>query len=177
MSGKYHPHTHHQWHMCIYIHIYICVDIHAYMHIYCEFDFDVWRWTGRRQKSNGRENRPAPGRLFFSKHPVFHFAPMFHFAPTIDYLSIYMYVDIYIYIYIYTSISPLIFTFTSLTEIWLFLPVVICCIWTNSSAYFCHMSVTFIKQKYDSSNRSSCGTSRGQTNVSQTLGALRFQNH
>ena len=41
----------------------------------------MWRWTGRRQKSNGRENRPTPGRLF-SKHPVFHFAPMFHFAPT-----------------------------------------------------------------------------------------------
>ena len=48
--------------------------------VYCKFDFDVWRWTGRRQKSNGRENRPTPGRLF-SKHPVFHFAPMFHFAP------------------------------------------------------------------------------------------------
>ena len=49
--------------------------------VYCKFDFDVWRWTGRRQKSNGHENRPTAGRLF-SKHPVFHFAPMFHFAPT-----------------------------------------------------------------------------------------------
>ena len=49
--------------------------------IYCKFDFDVWRWTGRRQKWNGRQNRPTPCRLF-SKHPVFHFAPMFHFAPT-----------------------------------------------------------------------------------------------
>ena len=49
--------------------------------VYCKFDFDMWRWTGQRQKSNGRENRPTPGRLF-SKHPVFHFAPMFHFAPT-----------------------------------------------------------------------------------------------
>ena len=49
--------------------------------VYCKFDFDMWRCTGRRQKSNGRENIPTPGRLF-SKHPVFHFAPMFHFAPT-----------------------------------------------------------------------------------------------
>ena len=32
---------------------------------YCKFDFDTWRWTGRRQKWNGRENRPTPGRLFF----------------------------------------------------------------------------------------------------------------
>ena len=49
--------------------------------VYCKFDFDVWRWTGRRQKSNGRENRPTPCWLF-SKHPVFHFCTMFHFAPT-----------------------------------------------------------------------------------------------
>ena len=49
--------------------------------VYCKFDFDVWHWTGQRQKSSGRENRPTPGMLF-SKHPVFHFAPMFHFAPT-----------------------------------------------------------------------------------------------
>ena len=49
--------------------------------VYCKFDFDIWRLTGRRQKLNGRENRPTPGRLF-SNHPVFHFAPMFHFAPT-----------------------------------------------------------------------------------------------
>ena len=49
--------------------------------VYCKFDFGVWRWTDRWQKSSGRKNRPAPGRLF-SKHPVFHFAPMFHFAPT-----------------------------------------------------------------------------------------------
>ena len=48
---------------------------------YCKFDFDMWRWTGRRQKSNGPEIRPTPCRLF-SEHPVFHFAPMFHFAPT-----------------------------------------------------------------------------------------------
>ena len=55
--------------------------------VYCKFGFDVWRWTGRRLKSNGGENRPTPGRLF-SKHPVFHFAPMFHFAPTYyNYLS------------------------------------------------------------------------------------------
>ena len=49
--------------------------------VYCKFDFDVWRWTGRWQKSNGRENIPTPSRLF-SEHPVFHFALMFHFAPT-----------------------------------------------------------------------------------------------
>ena len=48
--------------------------------VYYKFGLDVWRWSGRRQKSNGRENRPKPGRLF-SKHPVFHFAFMFHFAP------------------------------------------------------------------------------------------------
>ena len=49
--------------------------------VYFKFDFDVWRWIGRLQKSNGRENRPTAG-ILFSKHPVFHFAPMFHFAPT-----------------------------------------------------------------------------------------------
>ena len=49
--------------------------------VYCKFDFDVWRWSGRRQKSSGRENRPTRV-ILFSKHPVFHFAPMFHFAPT-----------------------------------------------------------------------------------------------
>ena len=49
--------------------------------VYSKFDFDVRRWTGRRQKSNGHENRPTASR-HFSKHPVFHFAPMFHFAPT-----------------------------------------------------------------------------------------------
>ena len=48
---------------------------------YCKFDFDVWRWTGRWQKSSRRENRPTPGRLF-TKHPMVHFATMFHFAPT-----------------------------------------------------------------------------------------------
>ena len=47
----------------------------------CKLDFDVWRWTVRWQKSNGRENRPTSNRIF-SKHLVFHFAPMFHFAPT-----------------------------------------------------------------------------------------------
>ena len=42
--------------------------------VYYKFDFDVWRWTGRWQKSSGRENRPTPSRLF-SEHPVFHFPP------------------------------------------------------------------------------------------------------
>ena len=46
----------------------------------CKLDFDVWLWTGRWQKSNGRENRPTP-TILFSKHPVFHFTRMFHFAP------------------------------------------------------------------------------------------------
>ena len=49
--------------------------------VYCKFDFGVWRWTRRWQKSNGRENRPTPD-MHFSKHSVFHFAPMFLFAPT-----------------------------------------------------------------------------------------------
>ena len=50
---------------------------------YCKFDFDVRRWTGRWQKSSGRENRPTLGMFFFSsKHPVFRFVPMFHLAPT-----------------------------------------------------------------------------------------------
>ena len=47
----------------------------------CKFEFDASRWTGRWQKSSGRENRPTRGMLF-SKHPVFHFAPMFPFCPT-----------------------------------------------------------------------------------------------
>ena len=47
----------------------------------CKFDLDVWRWTGRWQKSGGRENRPTPDMLF-SKHSVFHVVPMFHFVPT-----------------------------------------------------------------------------------------------
>ena len=61
---------------------YICVRYSKRgLSFYCKFDFDVWRRTGRRQKSNGRKNRPTPG-ILFSKHPVFHFAPMFRFAPT-----------------------------------------------------------------------------------------------
>ena len=32
--------------------------------VHCKFYFDVWRWTGRWQKSNGCENRPTPGMLF-----------------------------------------------------------------------------------------------------------------
>ena len=49
--------------------------------VYCKFDFDVWRWTGRWQKSSGLKVRPTPAMLF-SKHPVFHFALMFHVVPT-----------------------------------------------------------------------------------------------
>ena len=46
--------------------------------VYYKFDFDVWRWTGRWQKSSGRENRPTPGMSFFSKLSVFHFAPTYY---------------------------------------------------------------------------------------------------
>ena len=53
---------------------------------YCKFDFHACRWTGRWQKSSGLQNRPTPC-MFFSKHPVFHFAPMFHFAPTYIYVN------------------------------------------------------------------------------------------
>ena len=57
--------------------------------VYCKFDFGVWHWTGRCQKSRGRENRPTPGGLF-SEHSVFHFAPMSHphvpFCPDLLYL-------------------------------------------------------------------------------------------
>ena len=49
--------------------------------VYCKFDIDVWRWTGRLQKSSGCEIRLTPGMLS-SKHPVFHFATNIHFAPT-----------------------------------------------------------------------------------------------
>ena len=69
--------------------------------VYCKFDFDVWHWTARRQKSNGQENRPTTGMLF-SKHPVFHFAPMFHFAPTY-----------YMYLYLTLSKIPLWSTMTT----------------------------------------------------------------
>ena len=56
--------------------------------VYSKLYFDVWRWTGRWQKSSRRENKPAPGMLFFSKHPVFHFASVFHFAPNLLYIHI-----------------------------------------------------------------------------------------
>ena len=42
--------------------------------VYCKFDFHVWHWTVRWQKSR-RENKPTPIRLFF------RFAPMFHISP------------------------------------------------------------------------------------------------
>ena len=39
--------------------------------VYCRFNFDVWRWTGRTQKSSGREKSHAwHVFVFFSKHPV-----------------------------------------------------------------------------------------------------------
>ena len=49
--------------------------------VYCKFDFDVWRWTDRRQKSNGHENRPTASRLFF-KTPDVPFCPHVPFSPT-----------------------------------------------------------------------------------------------
>ena len=45
--------------------------------VYCKFDFQAWRWTGRWQKSSGLENRPTPG-MVFPKHPAFHFAPTYY---------------------------------------------------------------------------------------------------
>ena len=52
--------------------------------VYCKFAFDVWRWTGRRQKSNGHENRPTAGRLFF-KTPGVPFCPHVPFCPDLLY--------------------------------------------------------------------------------------------
>ena len=48
--------------------------------VYCKFDFDVWRWTGRRQKSSGRENRHA-----FFKTPGVPFCPRVPFCPDLLY--------------------------------------------------------------------------------------------
>ena len=51
--------------------------------VYCKFGFDVSRWTGRRQKSNGHENRPTQGWLFFFKTPGVPFCP--HVPFCLDY--------------------------------------------------------------------------------------------
>ena len=53
--------------------------------VYCKFDFDMWRWTGWRQKSSGCENRPTPGQAFFKTSGV-PFCPHVPFCPDLLYI-------------------------------------------------------------------------------------------
>ena len=81
--------------------------------VYCKFDFDEWRWTGRWQNLNGRENRPTPDMLF-SKHQdrcsIFlpcSILPRLPIHVATRHIEIIMDFQFMVYIYIYIIFSPI----------------------------------------------------------------------